>query len=298
MIYDCLIVGAGPGGLSSALYFGRAGVSTLIIEKSAPGGKVITTSSVENYPGVLSTTGVNLALNMMNQIKPYNIPFKYEEVLEITKENDLFITKTNKDTYVSKYVIVSTGTINKKLNVPGEMKFTNRGVSYCAVCDGMLYKDKEVLVVGAGNSAFEESLYLAKICKKVSIVHRNQNFKASNELIEKVKKTENIKLITDTIVTSFNGDDKLTSVTLKTNEEEYEYNVDGVFIYIGFIPCTNFLNSFDVLDNNGFIIINQDCETKESGLYACGDSTNNIVKQIGCAVGNGITAANIIIKKL
>ena len=298
MIYDCLIVGAGPGGLSSALYFGRAGVSTIIIEKSAPGGKVITTSSVENYPGVLSTTGVSLALNMMNQLKPYNIPFKYEEVLEITKEKDLFVTKTNKDTYISKYVIVSTGTINKQLNVPGEAKYMNRGVSYCAVCDGMLYKDKEVLVVGAGNSAFEESLYLAKICKKVTIVHRSQTFRAASELIEKVKNTSNIELLTDTVVTSFNGDDVLKSVTLKDLNNEYEYNVDGVFIYIGFIPCTNFLSNLDVLDEAGFIKINQECETKISGLYACGDATNNVVKQIGCAVGNGITASNIIIKKL
>lgn len=298
MIYDCLIVGAGPGGLSAALYFGRAGVSTIIIEKSAPGGKVITTSSVENYPGVVSTTGAGLALNMMAQLKPYNIPFKYEEVIEITKENDLFITKTNRDTYTSKYVIVSTGTINRSLGVAGEMKFMSRGVSYCAVCDGMLYKDKEVMVVGAGNSAFEESLYLAKICKQVSIVHRSTTFRASAELIEKVKNTENIKLITDTTVESFNGNNILESVTLKHLDSIEEYKVDGVFIYIGFIPCTDFLKDFNVLDEAGFIKINQDCETSVDGLYAVGDCTNHVVKQIGCAVGHGITASNIIIKKL
>lgn len=298
MIYDCLIVGAGPGGLSAALYFGRAGVSTIIIEKSAPGGKVITTSSVENYPGVPSTTGANLALAMMSQLKPYNIPFKYEEVLGIKKENDLFITKTNYGTYSSKFVIVSTGTINRTLGAPGEMRYMNRGVSYCAVCDGMLYKDKEVLVVGAGNSAFEESLYLAKICKKVTIVHRTTNFRASLELIEKVKNTENITLITDTTIESFNGDDVLKSVTLKGIDNTYEYMVDGVFIYIGFTPCTTFLKDFDVLDNAGFIVINQDCETNVEGLFAVGDCTNHLVKQIGCAVGHGITAANIIIKKL
>lgn len=298
MIYDCLIVGAGPGGLSAALYFGRAGVSTIIIEKSAPGGKVITTSSVENYPGVVSSTGPNLALNMMAQIKPYSIPFKYEEVIEITKDNDLFITKTNQNTYTSKYVIVSTGTINRQLGVAGEMKYMNRGVSYCAICDGMLYKDKEVMVVGAGNSAFEESLYLAKICKKVSIVHRSTSFRASAELIEKVKNTENIKLITDTTVESFNGDNILKSVTLKHLDSKEEYMVDGVFIYIGFIPCTDFLKEFNVLDDAGFIKVDQNCETSVEGLYAVGDCTNHVVKQIGCAVGHGITASNIIIKKL
>ena len=298
MIYDCLIVGAGPGGLSAALYFGRAGVSTIIIEKSAPGGKVITTSSVENYPGVVSSTGPNLALNMMAQIKPYSIPFKYEEVIEITKDNDLFITKTNQNTYTSKYVIVSTGTINRQLGVAGEMKYMNRGVSYCAICDGMLYKDKEVMVVGAGNSAFEESLYLAKICKKVSIVHRSTSFRASAELIEKVKNTENIKLITDTTVESFNGDTILKSVTLKHLDSKEEYMVDGVIIYIGFIPCTDFLKEFNVLDDAGFIKVNQNCETSVEGLYAVGDCTNHVVKQIGCAVGHGITASNIIIKKL
>ena len=200
--------------------------------------------------------------------------------------------------YTSKYVIVSTGTINRQLGVAGEMKYMNRGVSYCAICDGMLYKDKEVMVVGAGNSAFEESLYLAKICKKVSIVHRSTSFRASAELIEKVKNTENIKLITDTTVESFNGDTILKSVTLKHLDSKEEYMVDGVFIYIGFIPCTDFLKEFNVLDDAGFIKVNQNCETSVEGLYAVGDCTNHVVKQIGCAVGHGITASNIIIKNI
>lgn len=295
--YDVLIIGAGPAGLTAALYFGRAKLNIAIIEKSAPGGKVITTSVVENYPGVLKTTGADLALTMLEQIKEFNIPFYYDEVLEIIKEDD-FVVRTNQEELYAKIVLIATGTVNRTLGVFGEQKLMNRGISFCAICDGKLYQDKEVLVIGGGNSAFEESLYLAKLCQKVTLIHRSENYRASTILIDKVKETKNIELIPNTTVQSFNGDKKLESVTLNTLGKEYQLAVDGVFIYIGYLPATSFLQSLKVLNDQGFVEVDSEYQTKVEGLYAIGDCINHPVKQIATAVGDASAASNIIIKKL
>ncbi|MBQ8293341.1 MAG: FAD-dependent oxidoreductase [Bacilli bacterium] len=297
-MYDCVIIGAGPAGLSSALYFGRAKVNVALIEKSAPGGKVITTSVVENYPGVLKTTGADLALVMLQQIKEFKIPTYYTEVLEVIKNDDYFIVKTASEELTAKFVLSATGTINRTLNVPGEMKFMSRGISYCAICDGKLYENKEVLVIGGGNSAFEESLYLAKLCKKVTLIHRTDQYRAQSILVEKVKNTPNIELIPHTTVTSFNGTNRLESVNLKTNEETRELKVDGAFIYIGYLPATAFLKDLNVLNEAGFIEVDGNYQTKVEGLYGVGDCINHPVKQIATAVGDAVCATNIIIKKL
>lgn len=296
-LYDIIIIGAGPSGLTAALYFGRAKLKVAIIEKSAPGGKVITTSTVENYPGVLKTTGADLALTMLEQIKEFNIPFYYDEVIEITKE-DCFIVKTTREELYAQKVLVGTGTVNKTLDVPGEQRLMNRGISFCAICDGKLYQEKEVLVVGGGNSAFEESLYLAKLCQKVTLIHRTDNYRASSLLIDKVKETKNINLLPYTTVQSFNGDKKLESITLKTLDEVYTINADGAFIYIGYLPATSFLRNLNVLDEQGFVEVDSEYQTKIEGLYAMGDCINHPVKQIATAVGDAAAAANIIIKKL
>lgn len=296
-IYDVLIIGAGPAGLTAALYFGRAKLNVAIIEKSAPGGKVITTSVVENYPGVLKTTGADLALTMLEQIKEFKIPFYYDEVLEVTKE-EYFIVKTSREELYAKIVLVATGTVNRMLEVPGELKLMNRGISFCAICDGKLYQDKDVLVIGGGNSAFEESLYLAKLCKKVTLIHRSENYRASTILIDKVKEIENIDLVPNTTVKSFNGDSKLDNVTLNTQGLEYQLKVDGAFIYVGYLPATSFLQNLKVLNDQGFVEVDSNYQTQVEGLYAIGDCINHPVKQIATAVGDASSASNIIIKKL
>lgn len=296
-IYDVLIIGAGPAGLTAALCLARAKVKVAIIEKGAPGGKVITTAVVENYPGVLKTTGADLALTMLEQIKEFNLPFYYDEVLEITKEEGFIVKTSHKELY-AKVVLVATGTINRTLGVLGEQKLINRGISFCAICDGKLFQNKEVLVVGGGNSAFEESLYLAKLCQKVTLIHRNENYRASTILIDKVKATKNIELIPNTVVKSFNGDTKLESVTLNTLDKEYQLAIDGAFIYIGYLPATSFLQNFKVLNNQGFVEVDSEYQTKVEGLYAIGDCINHPVKQIATAVGDATTASNMIIKNL
>ena len=297
-MYDCIIIGAGPAGLSSALYFGRAHAKVALVEKSAPGGKVITTSVVENYPGVLKTTGADLALTMLQQIKEFKIPTYYSEVVEVIKNDGYFTVKTTNQELNSKFVLSATGTVNRTLNVPGEMKFMNRGISFCAICDGKLYEEREVLVVGGGNSAFEESLYLAKLCKKVTLIHRTDKYRAASVLVDKVKNTPNIELLPYTVVESFNGTNHLESVTLKTGDSVSELKVDGAFIYIGYLPATSFLTNLGVLNETGFIEVDNEYQTKVEGLYGVGDCINHPVKQIATAVGDAVTATNIIIKKL
>lgn len=296
-IYDCLIIGAGPAGLTSALYFGRAKADVAVIEKSAPGGKVITTSIVENYPGVLSISGTDLALNMLQQVNEFNIPFYYDEVLEITKE-EVFKVKLSRETLYARFVINATGTVNRTLNVPGENRFMSRGISFCAICDGKLYQNKNVLVVGGGNSAFEESLYLAKLCKHVYLIHRTDQYRASSVLVEKVKSTSNITLIPHTVVKEFKGNSTLEKVVMDTQGNINELDIDGAFIYIGYLPATEFLKDFDVLNELGFVIVDDNYQTVVEGLYAVGDCINHPVKQIATAVGDATAATNNIIKKL
>ena len=296
-IYDVLIIGAGPAGLTAALYFGRAKADVAIVEKSAPGGKVITTSVVENYPGVLSISGTDLALNMLKQVNEFNIPFYYDEVLEITKD-EVFTIKMARDTLQAKFVLVATGTINRTLGVLGENKFMSRGISFCAICDGMLYQNKKVLVVGGGNSAFEESLYLAKLCKQVFLIHRTEAYRANSILIDKVKETPNIKLIPNTVVKEFKGTKALEKVVLVTNNEETTLKVDGAFIYIGYEPATSFLEKFPILNDQKFIEVDENYQTKISGIYAVGDCINHPIKQIATAVGDASAAASNIIKQL
>lgn len=296
-IYDCLIIGAGPAGLTAALYFGRAKANVAILEKNAPGGKVITTSVVENYPGVLKISGTDLALNMLQQVNEFNIPFYYDEVLEISKEK-VFVVKTMKETLYAKFIVNATGTVNRTLGVPGENRFMSRGISFCAICDGMLYQNKDVLVVGGGNSAFEESLYLAKLCKHVYLIHRTDNYRASNILIDKVLENPNITLIPHTVIKEFKGTSVLEQVVLDTKGETKELNVDGAFIYIGYEPATSFLKNFNVLNEAGFVEVDDNYQTKVEGLYAVGDCINHPVKQIATAVGDASAATNNIIKKL
>ncbi len=296
-IYDCLIIGAGPAGLTAALYFGRAKADVAIIEKNAPGGKVITTSVVENYPGVLSISGTDLALNMLKQVNEFKIPFYYDEVVEITKD-EIFTVKLNRETIYARFILNATGTVNRTLNVPGEMRYMSRGISFCAICDGMLYQNKDVLVVGGGNSAFEESLYLAKLCKHVYLIHRTDNYRASSILVDKVKETANITLIPHTVVKEFKGSQVLEKVVMDTLGKETELKVDGAFIYVGYLPATSFLKDFDVLNEQGFVVVDENYQTKVENLYAVGDCINHPVKQIATAVGDASAAANNIIKKL
>ncbi|MGL5246553.1 MAG: thioredoxin-disulfide reductase [Mycoplasmoidaceae bacterium] len=293
-VYDCLIIGAGPAGLTSALYAQRAGLNCLIIEKDTPGGKMSKTSIIENYPGFQSIKGFEISLNMLNQAKDAGVTYLYGDVTNISKKENIFELKiVNEESMFGKTVIIATGMKEKKVCVPGEEKFYGNGVSYCAICDGSLYKDKEVIVVGGGSSAFEESIYLSQLARKVYLIHRTDKFRAEQKIIDKVKSESKIELITNTILKSINGENKVTGVTVNNvlNKIDKDIRIDGVFIFIGYNPETSFIdkNIVDIKEN--FIVTNKDMETKTPGLYSVGDVNQKKFRQISTAVSDGTIAA-------
>ncbi len=299
MIYDCLVIGAGPAGMAAAIYLARAKVKFAVIEGNAPGGKVVTTSNVDNYPGFTSIGGADLALAIFEQVNNLNVEYISELVHHIEFSDEVFKVSTDSTAYLAKRILVASGTSNKVLGVKNEAKLIGRGISYCAVCDGMLYQDQDVVVVGGGNSAFEESLYLARICKTVYIVHRTDQYRASASLQEKVKSTPNIILHPFTQIKEFvEEDNKLAKILIDTIGKESSLSVKGAFIYIGYQPTTSFIKDLDVLDETGYLVVDSKYESRIKGLYGAGDCINHGIKQIATAIGDGASAASYIIKSL
>lgn len=288
-IYDAIVVGSGISGMSAAIYLKRANLDILIFESYIPGGQINNTSNVENYPGFTKVDGPTLVMNIHDQINAMNIPLKYEKVINVTKE-DNFIVETNKEKYIAKNIVIATGRTPNKLGI--EDKFIGKGVSYCALCDGALYKDLEVVVVGGGNSAFEESLYLSKICKKVTILNRSENLRATKILQEEVFSKQNIEIIYNCTIDSINSEnEKIVSV----NTNKGIINCSGIFIYIGLTPNLDYLN-IDVNKENNYIIVDNSMRTNIKGLYACGDVIKKDVYQIITAASEGAIAATSLIK--
>ena len=292
---NTVIIGAGVAGMTAAIYLKRANIPFILIEKSAPGGQINRASIVENYPGIESIDGPSLAMNLYNQISKMEIDIKFGEVKSVEiKENKKIIT-INDEKIECENIIIATGRNPKELGLENEKYLIGHGVSWCALCDGHFYKDKEVAVVGAGNSAFEESLYLAHICKTVYIVHRSSNFRAEKNLIEKVKNTKNIIIKENVNIKKLNTvGEYLDSITLD-NEETLD--VKGLFIYIGSVPDVAFLSEIGIKEDNGYLIVNQNMETSIEGIYACGDVISKNVYQLTTAIGEATTAANSIIYK-
>ena len=288
-IYDAIVVGSGISGMSAAIYLKRANLDILIFESYIPGGQINNTSNVENYPGFTKVDGPTLVMNIHDQINAMNIPLKYEKVINVTKEVN-FIVETNKEKYIAKNVVIATGRTPNRLGIEDE--FIGKGVSYCALCDGALYKDLEVVVVGGGNSAFEESLYLSKICKKVTILNRSENLRATKILQEEVFSKQNIEIIYNCTIDSINSDnEKIVSV----NTNKGIINCSGIFIYIGLTPNLDYLN-IDVNKENNYIIVDNSMRTNIKGLYACGDVIKKDVYQIITAASEGAIAATSLIK--
>ncbi|MGL5640260.1 MAG: thioredoxin-disulfide reductase [Mycoplasmoidaceae bacterium] len=293
-IYDCLIIGAGPAGLTAAIYAQRAGLKCLIIEKDTPGGKMSKTAIIENYPGFKSIKGFEISLNMLNQAKETGVTYLYGDVTSIIKKENIFELKILDDQSIfGKTVIIATGMKERKVGVPGEEKFYGNGVSYCAICDGVLYRNKEVVVVGGGNSAFEESIYLSELASKVYLIHRTDKFRAEQKIIDKVKSISKIELITNTILKSINGEKQVTSVTVHhvLNKTDKDIKIDGVFIFIGYNPETSFIDKNIIDINENFIVTNEDMETRTPGLFSIGDVNKKKFRQISTAVSDGTIAA-------
>ncbi len=292
--FDVLVIGGGPAGLTASIYSKRAGLKVAFFERETPGGKVTKTAFVENYPGFKKIEGYNLALQMLSQATELGVEFKYGNVIKINKEHDTFLVYTEDgSTYYSKTVIIATGMKERKIGAIGEDEHFNKGVSYCAICDGAFYKNKDVAVVGGGNSALEESLYLADICSKIYLIHRRDEFRADNLVVQKVEQNSKIQLVLDSVVESINGDSLVDSITIKnvrTNQKS-NINVSAVFPFVGFDPMSNLFDESFLKKENGFIKVNENMETEIPGLYSAGDVNKKSFRQISTAISDGTIAA-------
>lgn len=289
MKYDSIIIGMGVAGISAAIYAKRAGNNVLLIEKERPGGILNIIDNIENYPGVKSISGPDLSYELFEQVNYLNIPYKIEEVTEIIVENDIKIVKTDKGNYECQSVLIATGRSPILLNLPREKELFGKGISTCALCDGSLYKDKTVAVLGGGNSALQEALYLSKIVKKLYLIHRRDEFRAESELVEKVKSTENIEIKYNAQITRYiEENDHLSGIELNESEK---LEVDGLFIYIGYAPKTEFASKLGITNEAGYIEVDENYETKVPGIYGAGDIIIKKVYQIVTAAAEGATAA-------
>ncbi len=285
-IKDVIIIGGGPSGVTAGVYLKRYGKNIVIINKGFIGGAVTTTHMVDNYPGFYNVSGFDLSLHFKNQLDSLDVPIYKEEVLSVSKDNNIFIVKTNKNSYYSKYVIVSTGRVHNKLGIPTEEKYIGNGISYCSTCDAPFTKDKKVIVVGGGNSAFEETLFISKFAKNVKILVRN-GIKADHLLQEKVRSLPNVEILCKEEVLEIIGDERIEKI--KTNNAEYE--TDFLFVFIGLTPKFDFLNGLNVNVKNKAILVNDKMETSVSGLYAAGDVIYKDLYQIITSAAEGASAA-------
>ncbi len=293
-VFDLIIIGGGPAGLTCGLYAARYKLKTLMIEKAPmTGGQLTTTEWVENYPGFPEPVlGSKLAKDMEAQAKLFGLEIVYEDVQKVDLAGEIKEIITHTETWKARTVLISTGSSPRKLGVPGEEKYSGKGISYCATCDGPFYPDKTVAVVGGGNSAFEESLFIAKYAAKIHIIHMMDTFQADQILVERVKANPKIELITDTVVTEFDFGSKPRQVILKNNKtgKTSELPVDGAFIFIGAIPNTTLFDGQIDLER-GYIVTDRDHNTSQAGVYAAGDVEAKSLRQVATAVGDGALAA-------
>lgn len=285
--YKVVIIGSGIAGMTSAIYLKRGGIDVLIIENSAPGGTLNYIPNIENYPGYISVSGPDLAENIYKQVLSLNIKYLFRDIKKIDLENKII-----DDDISFEYLIIATGKKNRLLGLANEEEFLGRGISTCALCDGMLYKDKNVVVVGGGSSALTESLYLANICKKVTIIIRKDHFTGEKYLIDKIAKTKNIKIINNSNIINYNiKNDKLDSITLDTSKK---IKTEVVFLSLGSIPNSNL---FNVSKDNDYVIVDNLYRTNISYVYAIGDVIKKDYYQLTTAVNDATVAASDIIRR-
>ena len=298
--YDVLIIGAGPAGITAAIYLKRANLNCAIIEKEAPGGQLNKSSEIENYPGYTKISGPDLATKFYEQINNLNIKQIFSEVTNIEiKDNKKILTLKNGEQLETQSIILAIGRKPKKLTNTNSNKLEGKGISFCSLCDGNLYKNQDVSIIGAGNSALEESLYLSDICKTVTVINRGDTLKGDNILIDRVNNKENIKVIYNSTVESFKEKDGvLESVILKTKDQNKELKTKACFIFIGYEPATNFLKNLEILDEKGYINVDSNKRTPIKGIYAAGDVVKKEAFQIVTATSDGALAAVSCIKDI
>lgn len=289
--YDVIIIGAGPAGLTAGLYCGRARLKTLIVEKGVPGGELLNTARIEDYPGFEEISGQELAGHLERQARKFGVEIKMDEVVEVASEGDWKRVVAEEGIYTAGAVIVAAGGRPRKLNIPGEEELVGRGVSYCALCDGPFFQDQVIAVVGGGNTAVEEADYLTRFGKKVSIIHRRDQFRAQKVIQERAFSNPKIEVLWNTIPEEIKGRDRVEAVVLRSvvGDKSWELPVEGVFIFIGFTP--NNIKDHAKHDQAGFFLTDEKMQTSIPGLFAVGDIRAQPVRQITNATADGTVAA-------
>ncbi|MDM5209234.1 thioredoxin-disulfide reductase [Cytobacillus kochii] len=293
-IYDVIIAGAGPAGMTAAVYTSRANLSTLMLERGVPGGQMANTEEVENYPGFDHILGPELSTKMFDHAKKFGAEYAYGDINEIIDGKEYKTVIAGSKEYKARAVIITTGAEYKKLGIPGEKELGGRGVSYCAVCDGAFFKERELVVIGGGDSAVEEGVYLTRFASKVTIIHRRDKLRAQQILQQRAFDNDKIDFIWNHTVKEVNDKDgKVGSVTIVSTEtgEEKEFKADGVFVYIGMNPLSKPFASLGITNEEGYIVTNDQMETNVPGIFAAGDIREKTLRQIVTATGDGSIAA-------
>ncbi len=292
-VYDVVIAGAGPAGMTAAVYTARANMSTLMLERGMPGGQMANTEDIENYPGFESILGPDLSNKMFEHAKKFGAEYAYGDISEIVDGYPYKTVKAGNKEYLAKSIIIATGAEHRELGVLGEREFSGRGVSYCAVCDGAFFRGKELVVVGGGDSAVEEALFLTRFAAKVTIVHRRDQFRAQKIIQNRAFDHPKIEVIWDTVLKEIKGETKVGSVLLenaKTGEQQ-EFPCEGVFIYVGMDPLTKPFLEMGITNEEGYLLTDEKMKTEIPGIFAAGDVREKLLRQVVTATGDGSIAA-------
>lgn len=291
-MYDMIVIGAGPAGLSAAIYGVRAGKSVLVLEGKTYGGQIINTPEVENYPGIRKVTGFEFATDLYKQAKELGAQIKMEKVIAVERSEAQITVRTSKGNYEAGALILATGAKNRSLGLPGEKELTGAGISYCATCDGMFYRDKVVAVNGGGSTALEDALFLSNYCKKVYLIHRRDSFRGEQRLVETLEKRQNVSFILNAVIVELLREERLTGIRVREhNGQEQILNVDGLFIAIGQEPETTLAKELVQTDDKGYIEAGEDCRTSADGIFVAGDCRTKAVRQLTTAASDGAVAA-------
>ncbi len=290
---DIIVIGAGTAGLSAAIYGVRAGKDVLVLENQSYGGQIINAAEVENYPGIKNISGFQFATDIYEQAVSLGAEITFEEVIDVELEKDVKIVKTKKNIYECKAVIIATGAGKRKLGLENEEKLVGRGISYCATCDGMFFKGKDVAVVGGGNTAISDALFLSEYCNKVYVIHRRDKFRGEESRVKALQDKENVELVLDSKVTGIIGEHKVESIEISNviDNTLVKYVVDGVFVAVGQQPNTSIYKDIIDTDNAGYIMAGENCKTNINGVYVAGDVRSKEVRQLTTAASDGAVAA-------
>ncbi|WP_059003409.1 thioredoxin-disulfide reductase [Bittarella massiliensis (ex Durand et al. 2017)] len=290
---DIVIIGAGAAGMTAAVYAARGGNSAIVLEQNVHGGQIVNTGEVENYPAILSISGVEFAGNLYEQATSHGADIRYEKVTGFDFSGPVKVVETDEGRYECKAVILANGVVKRKLGVPGEERFQGRGVSYCATCDGGFFRGKKTAVVGGGNTALEDALFLANLCEEVTLIHRRDEFRGDAHNVKAVLARENIRILYDTVPLEVLGDQQVTGLKVQNKKtgEESELAVDGVFVAVGQIPQNELFRGAVEMDESGFVAAGEDTKTNIPGVFAAGDTRQKLVRQLVTAAADGAVAA-------